>query len=168
MYFCTFDFSGGSKSKKMKLTVKGGAAVDPDTGYTPNLSLSQFSLPLNTGHFLCWCVLISIMHCCCSGLENCAHVLDQNGKIYSATLGLVDIVRGTNSYYKLQLLEDDVQKRWGTAALGVSHHLICLILCFWSNPVISCGSASPEVSLETYPFPSLYFKSRKSFTRKWF
>lgn len=48
----------------------------------------------------------------CSGLEDSAHVLDQNGKIYSATLGLVDIVRGTNSYYKLQLLEDDVQKRW--------------------------------------------------------
>ncbi|KAM9435896.1 poly [ADP-ribose] polymerase 1 [Clarias gariepinus] len=68
---------GSSKSKKMKLTVKGGAAVDPD-----------------------------------SGLEDCAHVLDQNGKIYSATLGLVDIVRGTNSYYKLQLLEDDVQKRY--------------------------------------------------------
>lgn len=39
-------------------------------------------------------------------------MLDQNGKIYSATLGLVDIVRGTNSYYKLQLLEDDVQKRY--------------------------------------------------------
>ncbi|XP_016353305.1 poly [ADP-ribose] polymerase 1-like isoform X1 [Sinocyclocheilus anshuiensis] len=69
--------AGGSKSKKMKLTVKGGAAVDPD-----------------------------------SGLENCAHVLDQNGKIYSATLGLVDIVRGTNSYYKLQLLEDDVKKQY--------------------------------------------------------
>uniref|UniRef100_A0A671MW92 Poly [ADP-ribose] polymerase n=1 Tax=Sinocyclocheilus anshuiensis TaxID=1608454 RepID=A0A671MW92_9TELE len=68
---------GGSKSKKMKLTVKGGAAVDPE-----------------------------------SGLENCAHVLDQNGKIYSATLGLVDIVRGTNSYYKLQLLEDDVKKQY--------------------------------------------------------
>uniref|UniRef100_UPI003AB0C0FC poly [ADP-ribose] polymerase 1 isoform X2 n=1 Tax=Centroberyx gerrardi TaxID=166262 RepID=UPI003AB0C0FC len=68
---------GGSKSKKMKLTVKGGAAVDPD-----------------------------------SGLENSAHVLEQSGKMYSATLGLVDIVRGTNSYYKLQLLEDDVQKRY--------------------------------------------------------
>ncbi|XP_041832319.1 poly [ADP-ribose] polymerase 1 [Melanotaenia boesemani] len=68
---------GGSKSKKMKLTVKGGAAVDPD-----------------------------------SGLENSAHVLEQGGKMYSATLGLVDIVRGTNSYYKLQLLEDDVQKRY--------------------------------------------------------
>jgi len=47
----------------------------------------------------------------CSGLENSAHVLEQSGKMYSATLGLVDIVRGTNSYYKLQLLEDDVQKR---------------------------------------------------------
>lgn len=46
-----------------------------------------------------------------SGLENSAHVLEQSGKMYSATLGLVDIVRGTNSYYKLQLLEDDVQKR---------------------------------------------------------
>uniref|UniRef100_A0A8C6KUJ5 Poly [ADP-ribose] polymerase n=1 Tax=Nothobranchius furzeri TaxID=105023 RepID=A0A8C6KUJ5_NOTFU len=68
---------GGSKSKKMKLTVKGGAAVDPD-----------------------------------SGLENSAHVLEQSGKMYSATLGLVDIVRGTNSYYKLQLLEDDVHKRY--------------------------------------------------------
>uniref|UniRef100_A0A667ZY40 Poly [ADP-ribose] polymerase n=1 Tax=Myripristis murdjan TaxID=586833 RepID=A0A667ZY40_9TELE len=65
------------KAKKMKLTVKGGAAVDPD-----------------------------------SGLENSAHVLEQSGKMYSATLGLVDIVRGTNSYYKLQLLEDDVQKRY--------------------------------------------------------
>lgn len=68
---------GGSKGKKMKLTVKGGAAVDPD-----------------------------------SGLENSAHVLEQNGKMYNATLGLVDIVRGTNSYYKLQLLEDDVHTRY--------------------------------------------------------
>lgn len=54
------------------------------------------------------------------GLENSAHVLEQNGKMYSATLGLVDIVRGTNSYYKLQLLEDDVQKR--------SFHIIILYL----------------------------------------
>ncbi|XP_077366145.1 poly [ADP-ribose] polymerase 1 [Festucalex cinctus] len=68
---------GKSKAKKMKLTVKGGAAVDPD-----------------------------------SGLENSAHVLEQGGKMYSATLGLVDIMRGTNSYYKLQLLEDDVHKRY--------------------------------------------------------
>lgn len=51
------------------------------------------------------------------GLENSAHVLEQSGKMYSATLGLVDIVRGTNSYYKLQLLEDDVQKRSVNEAL---------------------------------------------------
>lgn len=69
---------GTSKSeKKMKLTVKGGAAVDPD-----------------------------------SGLEDSAHVFEKGGKIFSATLGLVDIVRGTNSYYKLQLLEDDREIRY--------------------------------------------------------
>uniref|UniRef100_A0A6P8QEZ4 Poly [ADP-ribose] polymerase n=1 Tax=Geotrypetes seraphini TaxID=260995 RepID=A0A6P8QEZ4_GEOSA len=69
---------GTSKSeKKMKLTVKGGAAVDPD-----------------------------------SGLQHSAHVLEKNDKIYSATLGLVDIVRGTNSYYKLQLLEGDKENRY--------------------------------------------------------
>lgn len=69
---------GSSKSeKKMKLTVKGGAAVDPD-----------------------------------SGLENSCHVLEKSGKIYSATLGLVDISRGTNSYYKLQLIEHDRDARF--------------------------------------------------------
>lgn len=31
--------------------------------------------------------------------------------MFSATLGLVDIVKGTNSYYKLQLLEDDKESR---------------------------------------------------------
>uniref|UniRef100_UPI00398EF7A6 poly [ADP-ribose] polymerase 1 n=1 Tax=Pristiophorus japonicus TaxID=55135 RepID=UPI00398EF7A6 len=69
---------GSSKSeKKMKLTVKGGGAVDPD-----------------------------------SGLEDSAHVFEQSGRILSATLGLVDITRGTNSYYKLQLLEDDNKRRY--------------------------------------------------------
>ncbi|XP_044292076.1 poly [ADP-ribose] polymerase 1 [Varanus komodoensis] len=69
---------GTSKSeKKMKLTVKGGAAVDPD-----------------------------------SGLEDSAHVFEKGGKNFSATLGLVDIVKGTNSYYKLQLLEDDREIRY--------------------------------------------------------
>ncbi|XP_012586323.1 PREDICTED: poly [ADP-ribose] polymerase 1 [Condylura cristata] len=63
--------------KRMKLTLKGGAAVDPD-----------------------------------SGLETSAHVLERGGKVFSATLGLVDIARGTNSYYKLQLLEDDRESRY--------------------------------------------------------
>lgn len=42
-----------------------------------------------------------------SEMEDCCHVLEENGDVYSATLGLVDIVRGTNSYYKLQLLKED-------------------------------------------------------------
>ncbi|XP_067018725.1 poly [ADP-ribose] polymerase 1-like [Acropora muricata] len=62
----------GAFAKKMKIAVKGGAAVDPD-----------------------------------SEMEDRCHVFQENGNIYSATLGLVDIVRGANSYYKLQLLKDD-------------------------------------------------------------
>lgn len=46
-----------------------------------------------------------------AGLERSAHVLEKGGKVFSATLGLVDIVKGTNSYYKLQLLEDDKGSR---------------------------------------------------------
>lgn len=46
-----------------------------------------------------------------TGLEHTAHVLEKGGKVFSATLGLVDIVKGTNSYYKLQLLEDDKGSR---------------------------------------------------------
>ena len=46
-----------------------------------------------------------------TGLEHSAHVLEKGGKVFSATLGLVDIVKGTNSYYKLQLLEDDKESR---------------------------------------------------------
>uniref|UniRef100_A0A8C5PLH5 Poly [ADP-ribose] polymerase n=1 Tax=Leptobrachium leishanense TaxID=445787 RepID=A0A8C5PLH5_9ANUR len=69
---------GSSKlEKKMKLTVKGGAAIDPE-----------------------------------SGLENTCHVLEKSGQIFSATLGLVDITRGTNSYYKLQLIEHDRDARY--------------------------------------------------------
>uniref|UniRef100_A0A452UI27 Poly [ADP-ribose] polymerase n=1 Tax=Ursus maritimus TaxID=29073 RepID=A0A452UI27_URSMA len=47
-----------------------------------------------------------------TGLEHSAHVLEKGGKVFSATLGLVDIVKGTNSYYKLQLLEDDKESRY--------------------------------------------------------
>ncbi|XP_063095480.1 poly [ADP-ribose] polymerase 1 isoform X2 [Cavia porcellus] len=68
---------GVKSEKRMKLTLKGGAAVDPD-----------------------------------SGLEHSAHVLEKGGKVFSATLGLVDIVKGTNSYYKLQLLEGDKESRY--------------------------------------------------------
>ncbi|XP_023213752.1 poly [ADP-ribose] polymerase 1-like [Centruroides sculpturatus] len=69
---------------KMKMTVKGAAAVEPD-----------------------------------SGLEDVAHVYEENGNIYNAILGMVDIIKGTNSYYKLQLLAGDrshqfwVFRSWG-------------------------------------------------------
>ncbi|XP_006812383.1 poly [ADP-ribose] polymerase 1-like [Saccoglossus kowalevskii] len=62
---------------KLKMTVKGGAAVDPD-----------------------------------SGLEDEAHVYSAKGSVYNAILGLVDVTKGTNSYYKLQLLEHDNTKKW--------------------------------------------------------
>ncbi|KAJ8776324.1 hypothetical protein J1605_015622 [Eschrichtius robustus] len=81
---------GTNKSeKRMKLTLKGGAAVDPDSG-----ALSM------------------------TGLEHSAHVLEKGGKVFSATLGLVDIVKGTNSYYKLQLLEDDRESRCAGGGSG--------------------------------------------------
>ncbi|KAM7430085.1 Poly [ADP-ribose] polymerase 1 [Porites harrisoni] len=76
--------SEGGPTKKMKVAVKGGAAVDPE-----------------------------------SEMEDSCHVLEENGDVYSATLGLVDIVRGTNSYYKLQLLKEDkghsyyIFRSWG-------------------------------------------------------
>uniref|UniRef100_A0A3Q2HW52 Poly [ADP-ribose] polymerase n=1 Tax=Equus caballus TaxID=9796 RepID=A0A3Q2HW52_HORSE len=74
---CISTQRSNKSEKRMKLTLKGGAAVDPD-----------------------------------SGLEHSAHVLEKGGKVFSATLGLVDIVKGTNSYYKLQLLEDDKESRY--------------------------------------------------------
>ncbi|XP_057363781.1 poly [ADP-ribose] polymerase 1 isoform X3 [Manis pentadactyla] len=74
---CISTKSVNKSEKRMKLTLKGGAAVDPD-----------------------------------SGLEHSAHVLEKGGKVFSATLGLVDIVKGTNSYYKLQLLEGDKEVRY--------------------------------------------------------
>ena len=53
-----------------------------------------------------------------TGLEHSAHVLEKGGKVFSATLGLVDIVKGTNSYYKLQLLEDDRESRCAGGGSG--------------------------------------------------
>ncbi|KAK0056913.1 poly [ADP-ribose] polymerase 1 [Biomphalaria pfeifferi] len=62
---------------KVKMTVKGGAAVDPD-----------------------------------SELAEVAHVIKEQGEPLTAVLGLVDIARGTNSFYKLQALESDSENRW--------------------------------------------------------
>ena len=47
-----------------------------------------------------------------SELEDTAHVLEERGEIYNAVLGMVDIVKGTNSYYKLRILEADKSSRY--------------------------------------------------------
>lgn len=49
-----------------------------------------------------WCLELSKTH----------HVYEAAGVVYNAVLGLVDIVQGTNSFYKLQLLENDSSKRY--------------------------------------------------------
>ncbi|ESN96355.1 hypothetical protein HELRODRAFT_95414 [Helobdella robusta] len=49
-----------------------------------------------------------------SGLEYQAHVLQGESKkdLYTSVLGLVDVAKGTNSFYKLQLLEADSGYDW--------------------------------------------------------
>ncbi|XP_061405854.1 poly [ADP-ribose] polymerase 1 [Lethenteron reissneri] len=66
-----------AEANKLKLTVKGRAAVDP-----------------------------------LSNLVDVAHVLEDHGMIYGAAMSLVDVERGTNSYYKLQLLECDLNRKY--------------------------------------------------------
>lgn len=66
-----------SVPEKQKIKLKGGAAVDPD-----------------------------------SGLEDSAHVYQRGSKIYNCVLGMVNIMKGTNSYYKLQVLESDRKNSW--------------------------------------------------------
>lgn len=69
--------SMGDGSGKIKMKLKGGAVVDPD-----------------------------------SGLEDDAHVLLESGthEPFSCVLGMVDISRGNNSFYKLQIIEHDKNK----------------------------------------------------------
>lgn len=61
-----------SMPSKMKLKLKGGTAVDPD-----------------------------------SGLEDVAHVYSKGNEKYTVVLGITDIQKQKNSYYKLQVLEAD-------------------------------------------------------------
>jgi len=66
-----------SSPKKARLTIKGGAVVDPD-----------------------------------SEMEDCCHVFQKEGDIYNAVLGMADLAKNTNSYYKLQVLVHDSEKRY--------------------------------------------------------
>ncbi|TMW48487.1 hypothetical protein DOY81_006414, partial [Sarcophaga bullata] len=67
-----------SVPKSMKLKIKDGLAVDPD-----------------------------------SGLEDVAHVyISPNKEKYNVVLGITDIQKNKNSFYKLQLLESDMKNRF--------------------------------------------------------
>ena len=46
------------------------------------------------------------------GLEDTCHVYEDGGDIYNAVLGLVDLTKGTNSYYKVQVLVHDTAKEY--------------------------------------------------------
>ncbi|XP_055949557.1 poly [ADP-ribose] polymerase 1-like [Argiope bruennichi] len=70
--------------QKVKVTVKGAAAVDPE-----------------------------------SGLEDTCHVYQKKDNVYNVVLAYVDMSKGTNSFYKLQILESNkgskyyVFRQWG-------------------------------------------------------
>ncbi|KRT82026.1 hypothetical protein AMK59_5757, partial [Oryctes borbonicus] len=66
-----------SGPSKIKMTVKGGSAVDPD-----------------------------------SGIDHTSHVYSDGNDKYTVVLGLTDIQRKKNSFYKLQLLESDAGNRY--------------------------------------------------------
>ncbi|XP_076464586.1 poly [ADP-ribose] polymerase 1-like [Babylonia areolata] len=98
---------------KLKMMVKGGAAVDPE-----------------------------------SGLAETTHVLkDKGDNLYTAVLGLVDITRSTNSFYKLQALEGDsansywLFRAWGRVGTTVG-----------GNKVERCGSKDSVID----KFKNLY------------
>ncbi|XP_065898100.1 poly [ADP-ribose] polymerase 1-like isoform X2 [Dysidea avara] len=60
-----------------------------------------------------------------SGLERTHHVYEVSGVVYNAVLGMVDIQRGSNSYYKLQILESDAKshyllfRSWGRVGTSI-------------------------------------------------
>ena len=62
---------------------------------------------------------------CILEMETSHHVLEEVGIVFNAVLGLVDIQRGTNSYYKLQLLEGDstrsyyLFRSWGRVGTNI-------------------------------------------------
>ena len=56
-------------------------------------------------------------------MEDCCHVFQKEDDIYNAVLGMADLAKNTNSYYKLQVLVHDSQKRY---------HLSLQLFCLFS------------------------------------
>ena len=95
----------------MKVTVKGAAAVDPE-----------------------------------SELEDSHHVLETGGVIWNAVLNMVDITKGTNSYYKLQVLESDggilkrycVFRSWGRVGTTIGGtKLEVRVHAWWASSAVA-------------------------------
>ena len=107
------------------MSVKGGAVIDPDSGVIQYLViLTNYSYKSLIVHWVTHCPFgqslsihsVKKSHLCFNysraGLEDVAHVLEVKGEVYNAVLGLVDITRGTNSYYKLQVLKKDNSEKF--------------------------------------------------------
>ena len=45
-------------------------------------------------------------------MEDCCHVYQKDGEVYNAVLGMVDLAKKTNSYYKVQVLVHDSKNRY--------------------------------------------------------
>ena len=99
-----------SVPEKLKLKLKGGVAVEPD-----------------------------------SGLADAAHVLKESDTVWNAVLGLVDLVRGTNAFYKLQLLQSDdsasrcFQSYWllsGCMIFGYTEYIITVVITLYTRTTI--------------------------------
>ena len=95
--------------------------MDPDSGKS---SHCHFSLECEERELLLF-----------AGLVDTYHVLEYPRKtLYNAVLGMVDVMKGTNSYYKLQLLESDsgghyqLFRAWGRVGttIGGNKLEVCL------------------------------------------
>ena len=89
--------SGASKTLKLKL--KGGAYVDPESGVQDKVWREKD---------ISWTSCFYHLPAAC--LQ--AHVLKTSSALYSVVLGAVNIQDGKNSYYKLQILEHDKKPKW--------------------------------------------------------
>lgn len=59
--------------------------------------------------YVCFALLIFLFFV---GLAGRCHVYEKKGDIYNCVLGMVDVARGLNTYYKLQVLEPNHGKKY--------------------------------------------------------
>ena len=93
----------------------------PHPHLPPSLPIHVHPSPFNSQWRWCSSTLVLINFGVCltgargwrAGLADKAHVIKVGADtLYTAVLGLVDITRGTNSFYKLQALEGDQANRF--------------------------------------------------------